>query len=389
MNFIRINIFIVFFCIFPYQAIGSYFTEPNATDSIAVTFIINAGFLIKSPHKKILIDAFIARHPDTPPSALNEQIENAYPPFDNVDLILVTHPHADHFSAVSIGEHMRNNSNGILVGPQEVHDSMERNCDNYEQIKDRIIARSPYRSTVSLTVNSIPIKIFQLDHDGVKTNNGYMIDMEGKIIFHPGDAEPYLENYSPYLWLKQEKIFIAFINYWYLIDDEHSVEGKQIINRYLNYDYLVLMHHSLASSAYLIQAVAELDPLWPNVFVYEHSLEPKIFVPIVPDSNSNNKDSSAFPHAFTLIQNYPNPFRQLTFIPYALHTTVRVTIEIFNIEGQRIRSLATDQNTHVGYHYANWDGRDEHNNRLSSGIYFCRISADGYYEIQKIMLLHN
>ena len=66
-----------------------------------VTFVGNSGFLIAVGDKKVIINAFFEGFPPgyTPPANVRDLLVKAQPPFDNVDLIPVTHAHGDHFSA--------------------------------------------------------------------------------------------------------------------------------------------------------------------------------------------------------------------------------------------------------------------------------------------------
>jgi hypothetical protein len=97
------------------------------------------------------------------------------------------------------------------------------------------------------------------------------------------------------------------------------------------------------------------------------------------------------PKEFSLSQNYPNPFNPSTMIKYGLPVDSRVTVEIYNVIGQRIRTLISDNQT-AGYHTAEWNGLNNDGQQLSSGIYFLRMSAKGangtsFNEVRKMMLM--
>ena len=78
---------------------------------------------------------------------------------------------------------------------------------------------------------------------------------------------------------------------------------------------------------------------------------------------------------FTLNQNYPNPFNINTIISYQLPMKSKVTIVIYNIVGKNIRELLNDIQP-PGIHKVIWDGKDQHGNTLSSGIYLCRVKIE-------------
>jgi len=77
---------------------------------------------------------------------------------------------------------------------------------------------------------------------------------------------------------------------------------------------------------------------------------------------------------FTLYPNYPNPFNPQTRIRYVLHNDNRTTIEIYNQQGVRVRTLVNEEQR-AGEHEMIWDGRDDTGKEMSSGVYICRIRA--------------
>ena len=94
------------------------------------------------------------------------------------------------------------------------------------------------------------------------------------------------------------------------------------------------------------------------------------------------------PQKFSLDQNYPNPFNPMTTISYRLPKTAVVTLRIYNLLGQQVRTLV-DEVEKPGYYTAQWDGRDEQGMDLPSGVYFyrLRIDRDKFVETKKMLLL--
>lgn len=92
------------------------------------------------------------------------------------------------------------------------------------------------------------------------------------------------------------------------------------------------------------------------------------------------------PTEFSLSQNYPNPFNPQTYIEFGLSKAAHVKIDIFNIVGQRVRTLV-DEEMESGNYVADWDGKDEQGNSVSSGIYFYRMKADDFSDMRKMLLV--
>ena len=89
---------------------------------------------------------------------------------------------------------------------------------------------------------------------------------------------------------------------------------------------------------------------------------------------------------FELHQNYPNPFNPTTKISYNLPGSGQVHLKIYNVMGQEVRTLVNESQI-AGNYTAVWDGRDNHGNMVSSGVYIYRLSAGNDVQSRKMTLL--
>jgi len=99
----------------------------------------------------------------------------------------------------------------------------------------------------------------------------------------------------------------------------------------------------------------------------------------------------AVPRQTAAIRNYPNPFNPETWMPFQLAEDAQVTIQIYNISGELIRSVSLGQKP-AGYYVtrsqaAYWDGRNQSGEFVASGVYFYRLQAGKLVAIQKMILL--
>lgn len=92
------------------------------------------------------------------------------------------------------------------------------------------------------------------------------------------------------------------------------------------------------------------------------------------------------PKKFDLQQNYPNPFNSATIIEYTLPSASQVEISIYNILGQKIRTLV-DEVKPAGVHTVWWDGSDNNGKEVSSGVYFYQIKTAQFTHARKMLLL--
>jgi hypothetical protein len=99
------------------------------------------------------------------------------------------------------------------------------------------------------------------------------------------------------------------------------------------------------------------------------------------------------PKSFELSQNFPNPFNAATIIPFQLkgqgiiaERPIRVTLKIYNILGQLVRTLV-DEEKLLGHYNVIWDGKDDSRREIASGIYFYRIQAETFEQTKKMLLI--
>jgi hypothetical protein len=102
--------------------------------------------------------------------------------------------------------------------------------------------------------------------------------------------------------------------------------------------------------------------------------------------------SPSVPTAFELSQNYPNPFNPSTTIKFTLPSpqagvaTLSTTLKIYNVLGEVVRTLL-DKPMAPGVYHEIWDGRDDHDNQVASGIYFYRLRAGDFEDTKKMVLM--
>ena len=113
-----------------------------------------------------------------------------------------------------------------------------------------------------------------------------------------------------------------------------------------------------------------------------------VFPPLEPEVSTD--DMSVIPSTIKLHGNYPNPFNPSTTIAYSLNKDSKVTLEIYNIKGQKVKTL-TDEQQSAGYHTVMWYGKDNSDKAAASGLYFYKMTSEGnsgdYTSTKKMILL--
>lgn len=105
-----------------------------------------------------------------------------------------------------------------------------------------------------------------------------------------------------------------------------------------------------------------------------------------PLTDTTGNGAPPLPSQYWVSQNYPNPFNPNTTIDYYLSQRARVTVDVYNILGQKIRRLR-DRVQPAGEYRIHWDGTDANGSVVATGLYFYRFKAGDLQDTKKMVLL--
>lgn len=119
------------------------------------------------------------------------------------------------------------------------------------------------------------------------------------------------------------------------------------------------------------------------------SNDPVNFEKLIPvrlhvDANSGVDDAAQIPHAFALEQNQPNPFYAQTSITYQLPQSSEITLQVFNVQGQLVRTLLAGRQP-AGKGTATWNGLDQRGIFVASGVYFLVLQTPEHRVTRKLV----
>jgi L-ascorbate metabolism protein UlaG (beta-lactamase superfamily) len=157
---------------------------------VAVTFYDLSGFLVQIGDKKILIDALFGSFPRyEPPREAFDRVTAGEPPFDDIDLVLVTHNHPDHFSADEVGAFLQNHPETALVSSVQV--VREVNANHPELVNPIYSVNISAGEQETITLDGIEVVCLNISHGMPDVLNlGFVVTVGQITLFHSGDINP-------------------------------------------------------------------------------------------------------------------------------------------------------------------------------------------------------
>jgi hypothetical protein len=201
-----------------------------------------------------------------------------------------------------------------------------------------------------------------LDVDTARVNNSM-----NPASYHPDGKLPGIGHFIPQDW--REVIYTYHSAY----PDTSSLEGMPVAIRHLGSDHQVIF---FCFPLYFIredQATQLLHRALADLGLYPTGVE-------------ESEVQENMPISFSVKQNYPNPFNPETIIEYNLPKSCQVEIVVYNVLGQKVRTLLKESQT-AGRHRMLWDSRDDRGKEVSSGIYLYRIKTPEFSQTKKMVLL--
>ncbi len=263
--------------------LGCATQAPHAT---SVTYLGNCGFLYANEKDKVLVDPFGTEYGNffhLPSSNTLSQVNRSRPPFDGIDLLLITHIHGDHYTPSLVEEFLKNNSNTRAVLPPQVLKDMQKKCGDFTKISAQIISPElKMNESRKLRVNDVELTVVRMQHGArrdiskvpsseyteyEKTENyGYIFTIGKKKVFHQGDG---------CLKLNEEVInAIGDVDFGHLSFFDWDVTSFDILKNKLHANWVIFMHGTIPGEEFKREAFKET---YPKLIKFEKELDCKDF----------------------------------------------------------------------------------------------------------------
>ncbi len=255
------------------------FSSCSGQKEIDVTYIANEGFLIESSGKKIIIDALFSEgwgNYLVPSRSIVSDIVNQQEPFNNANLMLITHDHGDHFNALMVVPYLIKGSDNILIAPPKVTNAISKHPD-YKKFENQIVTLDKINpENNDTTIQGIRVRSFFIQHDSRPQieNVGYLIDIDKLTVFHSGDSNGSALVEFEKLQLQNESIDLAFLNvygFW------STKEEREFTETFIKPKEIALMHIPPAEIENVKDSVTVIND-FINITVFESSMNKKAFI---------------------------------------------------------------------------------------------------------------
>lgn len=251
-------------------------TDEESNNILQIMYLQNDGVLISNGENQILIDAVV--NPGSLDgwvqlaAAEQTKILNAQAPYDQIDLILVTHAHGDHYGISAVTTHLSQNPNTKLVAPPQV-------LSGFATSSQIININVPKFSRDTVIVNNITVDILSLRHFDAFGNDfsavinyGYLIELDGIKILHLGDVDMTSENFDNFN-LANEGIDLV-ITPTFVQSVHMTITNRDVMLNQINPADIVGTHLLSGSISTITNQVLAI---YPNATIFETPFETIVY----------------------------------------------------------------------------------------------------------------
>lgn len=263
------------------QARASAKVSPGLTGEavapLALTYVANMGVLVGVSETKVLIDALFDKpNPDyrAPEPGTLDKIMKGEPPFDGVDLVLVTHNHPDHFDAALAVRYLENRPGPALLAPADAVEAMRQAAADWARIGARVTAVDlKVGEKRSLDPKGIPVTACRTLHSGdldTPMNLMYLFDLDGRRVWHEGDTNGKPEIFQAF-GLDKTLMDLAVVHFWFPLEPNCT----RFLQEDLKVGHIALSHLPIRLEG---DAPSKIEP------VRQHYKDIFLLLPGMPDN---------------------------------------------------------------------------------------------------------
>jgi L-ascorbate metabolism protein UlaG (beta-lactamase superfamily) len=240
-------------------------------DDVVIGFLGVDGFFIAHRGARILIDALIDQS-QVSDALITESLLGGESPFNEVDLMLITHIHGDHYEPNDVLQFLRGHPETQVLSTSQVATDLLSLLEVDDPLRERIVAvEFNEGEEVTLTVNQVQLTAFDLPHPGSDNleNHGFMLHLGDLNLLHTGDLNFNFNSIDTYPF-SGYPVDYAFLPTIMVDDRTHS-----LIQDWLGDGDLIPMHYRFSGSYAGVSAIElqEIRELFPDCIYFTHELQ--------------------------------------------------------------------------------------------------------------------
>ena len=193
----------------------------SLSEGVPVRYVANSGMLVTLSARRFLIDAPIREGLSpyaTSSTAERDLLEGGRGPYADVDAILITHWHEDHFSPEAVAAHLSANPRSTVVSSPEVIERVRAVAPRLPASQLRAVLPAPGAAEL-IDVGGVPIRVLRIRHNPSRRlpeqHVGFLIGAASTVL-HVGDADPAADNFA--LLKSLPPVDLALLPFWYVSD---------------------------------------------------------------------------------------------------------------------------------------------------------------------------
>lgn len=258
----------------------SLLSEQNETaEPLMLKYIANMGVLVSSGTSKIMIDCLFdkPKNQRAPNPAPVDSMMKGIPPFDSVNLVLVTHKDPDHFDAVLTVRYMETRPEPILVAPGDAVEEMHAVASDWAKIERRIISVDlKIGENHKKEMAGISTTIFRTTHgtSGWPMNLMYLVEVNGWRVFHEGDASGRPDDFLRF-GLDTIGIDLAVVQYSWPLHPHQPY--RRFFQESFKANHIALAHLYIKNESNAESRIDEVQKYYKDIFVLLPDMGTKIF----------------------------------------------------------------------------------------------------------------
>jgi L-ascorbate metabolism protein UlaG (beta-lactamase superfamily) len=245
---------------------------------LQLTFIANSGVMISSAGQKVLIDALFDKpNPEyraPSPEALDKIMKSA-PPFDGVDLVLVTHNHPDHFDASLAARYMETVPSPILLAPADAVAELRKAAADWAGIEPRVVPFDlKVGEKVERILKQVPVTAFRTLHGKQEApmNIMFLFELGGWRIIHEGDSPGNVDEYRGF-GLGSKPVDLALVHFWFPLEPNCA----RFLQEILKPDHIALTHLPVRLEGDAPGKIDRVRSSYKDIFLMLPGMPAKVF----------------------------------------------------------------------------------------------------------------